>query len=325
MGVKIIKSILFALFFLASFLFPQSAFAEDALTGWQQIDGHLYYYNPNGHLETGLSYLPYNGWNSYYYLSEDPATLGQVTTGWKFLSERWYYFRKADNDVAEGHYGAAVTGFGTIDSRLFYFRTGPDEYGGIASMLTGLVTINGNTYYFREAENDVSEGPEGSALTNECVTLNDTNYCFDGDGKMATIAYSVKDYELSEKNKTITKIMADTTLDKFAKKFTLSSGLSVSSSYNEVGGKKLIYTGSKTTIKAGMDIIKEFTNIVIGDASGDGLVNSADLLKIRQHLLGIKKLSGVYSKAADITYDSSINSADLLRVRQHLLGTKKIN
>ena len=68
----------------------------------------------------------------------------------------------------------------------------------------------------------------------------------------------------------------------------------------------------------------EYTNIIIGDINGDGSINSADLLKIRQHLLKTISLLNVYFTASDINYDKTINSADLLRVRQHLLGTKPI-
>ena len=67
-----------------------------------------------------------------------------------------------------------------------------------------------------------------------------------------------------------------------------------------------------------------YTYVMFGDLNGDGEINSADLLKMRQYLLGTNQLSGAFLNSAYLNGDNEINSADLLRIRQHLLGTASI-
>ena len=68
----------------------------------------------------------------------------------------------------------------------------------------------------------------------------------------------------------------------------------------------------------------EYTMVVPGDVNGDAKIDSADLLRIRQHLLSTRLLTDKYYEASDANHDDTIDSADLLRVRQHLLGSKPI-
>ena len=67
-----------------------------------------------------------------------------------------------------------------------------------------------------------------------------------------------------------------------------------------------------------------YTYVMFGDLTGDGEINSADLLKMRQYLLGTNQLNGAFLSSAYLNGDGEINSADLLRIRQHLLGTSPI-
>lgn len=94
---------------------------------------------------------------------------------------------------------------------------------------------------------------------------------------------------------------------------------------NKLVDNGIVRTGDILKIKLNGIKDYKYTLGVIGDVSGDGAVNSADLLRMRQHLIGTQKSTGVYYLAADITDDYTVNSADLLRLRQHLLGTKPIS
>ena len=61
-----------------------------------------------------------------------------------------------------------------------------------------------------------------------------------------------------------------------------------------------------------------------GDVNGDGKINSLDMLKIRQHILDIKKLTTAEFNAADINGDGKVNSLDAIQVLRHILDIKKI-
>src|SRR5574344_1311799 len=82
----------------------------------------------------------------------------------------------------------------------------------------------------------------------------------------------------------------------------------------------VIATGTVITLGDG----NKYTAVVYGDLTGDGIINSADLLKMRQYLLGTANLTDAYLEAAHTAKNGTVNSADLLKMCQYLLGTSNI-
>lgn len=112
----------------------------------------------------------------------------------------------------------------------------------------------------------------------------------------------------------------------------------LNSEYAKVDGSTLIVKPTSTikniassasgTLKTGEKVkvgSKSYTVAMLGDANGDGKVNSADLLKVVNHLNGNSALTSTYKTSADINEDGKINSADLLKIVNHLNGSRNIS
>ncbi len=107
----------------------------------------------------------------------------------------------------------------------------------------------------------------------------------------------------------------------------LNLGQSISDLRNQLKNNDITINSSTDKIGTGTTITyngETYTIVMYGDLDGDGSISSADLLKMRQHLLGSVVLKDAYYKAGSIT-GSNISSADLLKMRQHLLGTSSIS
>ena len=68
----------------------------------------------------------------------------------------------------------------------------------------------------------------------------------------------------------------------------------------------------------------KWTVLLYGDANGDGTISNSDRIKIRNHILGTNKLTGVYFVAGDVNKDGQVSNADRIKVRNHILGTTPI-
>ena len=66
----------------------------------------------------------------------------------------------------------------------------------------------------------------------------------------------------------------------------------------------------------------EYTIIVLGDISEDGIMDITDLAKIKLHLIDKQKLTDIYEIAADVDKDGEVTINDLAAMKLALIGLK---
>ncbi len=127
-------------------------------------------------------------------------------------------------------------------------------------------------------------------------------------------------YTYNEDGRIVSGITANTTVADYIASLGLEGEIKIYQGEDELAADALIGTGSTIRIYDGTGALYgELYNAVSGDISGDGIINSADLLAARRYLLG-NELSDVEKAAAEVTGDDVVNSADLLKMRRYLLG-----
>ena len=83
-------------------------------------------------------------------------------------------------------------------------------------------------------------------------------------------------------------------------------------------------TGDKVTISQN-GTTKTLEIIIYGDLSGDGVINTLDLLTIKKSILRINTLTSTYSKAADVDKNGVVNTLDLLLIKKVILNQANIS
>ena len=132
-------------------------------------------------------------------------------------------------------------------------------------------------------------------------------------------AYNKIEVDKDDANKRIS-ISPTTTSDDL--KTSIGNNIEITRADGKALESNVMKTGDIVAIEG-----NKYTVVKIGDAQGDGIINSADLLRIQKHLLKVKMLetNSVYYKASDTNLDGNINSADLLKIQKYLLGAGNLS
>ena len=148
--------------------------------------------------------------------------------------------------------------------------------------------------------------------------------------KITVIEAPQEEYKLDEslilsENKIVTNIIPNTLLKELKQKIQFTN---LTLNVTDVNGKELTdedYVGTGTTLtflKQDGNELDVITVVICGDVTGDGVINSADLLKTVKFLKGTTTANEF---AADVTKDGEVNSADLLKTVKYLKGTSTID
>lgn len=148
--------------------------------------------------------------------------------------------------------------------------------------------------------------------------------------KIIVIEKPIEEYKLDEtlnfsETKLITNIEPKTLVSNIKTKIELTN---LTVEFKDLNDKVLIdtdYVGTDTTVtfyRADNTEYDKLTINICGEVTGDGVINSADLLKTVRFLKGSTEIN---KAVADVTKDNEINSADLLKTVRFLKGTSTID
>lgn len=129
-------------------------------------------------------------------------------------------------------------------------------------------------------------------------------------------------YVVDAFNGIVRGVADSTSISAFLAQFESAASLRVAdangNAISDVNG--LVATGYKVQLMSGSTVQAELVIVVAGDITGDGRVNSFDIVEIQKHLLHMEQLTGYRFMAADLMADDTVNSRDIGEVQKIMLN-----
>ena len=143
------------------------------------------------------------------------------------------------------------------------------------------------------------------------------------------VDFEVRDYTID--GNLITDILENTKTEDYVQHFDIGSNYKIEV-YDKTGTNKLsntdiIGTGSILRVYKNNVLEAEYVNIVPGDVTGEGKVNSTDVSIIAHYIIGTEgyNLTDIEIVAADITKEGNVNSTDVSIIAHYIIGTEGYN
>ena len=163
--------------------------------------------------------------------------------------------------------------------------------------------------------------------------------CMDKMQVTVTKAADAKDYDkLSEiKNgytfetdselgvQTIQGISSDSSVSALKKKFAGANIVIRNAEGRQLENNQMVGSGCTINLLKNGTVVDRAVVLIKGDADGDGQIDVMDMEAVQKDLLGMKKLGGIYQKAALVTGDETeLSILDMEAIQKHILGIRKI-
>lgn len=83
-------------------------------------------------------------------------------------------------------------------------------------------------------------------------------------------------------------------------------------------------TGDYMDLIVDNKIIATYNLIILGDVNGDSKISALDYVKIKNHIMGDKKIDGeIYKTSADVNEDGKISALDYVRIKNYIMNGGK--
>ena len=223
----------------------------------------------------------------------------------------------------------------TVTEKTYEIFTDKEEYTVvIGKSIKPVITLKNLDGYNLKVKDETiacmeNESIKGLKLGETEVTISAKEKDITKTIKIIVIEEPKEGYILEESlklnEKTITGIAPNTTVKDIKSKIEL---INLTMTIKDLNGNELkddSFIGTGTIITFTKQDNTEFeilTVLICGEVTGDGKINSADLLKTVRFLKGTTTINNF---AADVTKDGKINSADLLKTVRFLKGTTQID
>ena len=129
-------------------------------------------------------------------------------------------------------------------------------------------------------------------------------------------------YTYDSSKKIIFKLNNNVNINTFKNNLSYSS--IIKSNNNILKDNDLIRTNMTITYTDDEGNVQIYNTSVLGDVNGDGNINALDYVKIKNHIMNTKKITGdVFILSADYNNDGKISALDYVRIKNYIMNGGK--